>query len=68
MKKLVFTFVAALLSIGAFAQQGDAPGTMISSESGDISFSAAAGTITMSQLISIRDTEIPALWAAIGGD
>ena len=54
--------------IGAFAQQGDAPGTMISSESGDISFSAAAGTITMSQLISIRDTEIPALWAAIGGD
>lgn len=53
--------------IGAFAQQGAAPGTMISTESGDIKFTASAGMITLSQLINIRDTEIPALWAAIGG-
>lgn len=53
--------------IGAFAQQGAAPGTMISTESGDIKFTASAGMITLSQLINIRDTEIPSLWAAIGG-
>ena len=52
--------------IGAFAQQGEASGTAISTESGDITFSGSAGSITLSDLIRIRDTEIPNLWAAIG--
>ena len=52
--------------IGAFAQPGESPGTMISTEGGDITFSGAAGSITLSDLIRIRDTEIPNLWNAIG--
>ena len=47
--------------LGAFAQEGEAPGTSIASNGGDITFSAAAGSISVSQLIGIRDTEIPGL-------
>ena len=53
--------------LGTFAQEGEAPGTSISSEGGDITFSASAGSISVADLIRIRDTEIPALRAAIGG-
>lgn len=52
--------------IGAFAQSGETPGTSISTESGDITFSLPAGSITVSDLIKIRDVTIPALWEAIG--
>lgn len=53
--------------LGTFAQEGEAPGTSISSEGGNITFSVSAGSISVADLIRIRDTEIPALWAAIGG-
>lgn len=54
--------------IGTFAQQDALPGTMINTEGGDITFSGSAGSITLSDLIKIRDTDIPGLWAAIGDD
>lgn len=52
--------------LGTFAQEGEAPGTSISSVGGNITFSDSAGSISVADLIRIRDTEIPALWAAIG--
>ena len=52
--------------IGVFAQPGESPGTTFSTEGGDITFSGTAGSITLSDLIRIRDTEIPNLWNAIG--
>lgn len=54
--------------IGTFAQQGALPGTKISTAGGDITFSGSAGSITLSDLIKIRDKDIPDLRNAIGDD
>lgn len=52
--------------IGAFAQPGEAPGTLMASENGDIRFTGTAGSISLSEIISIRDVELPRLWEAVG--
>ena len=54
--------------VGTFAQQGALPGTTISTDGGDITFSGSAGSITLSDLIKIRDKDIPDLWDAIGDE
>ena len=54
--------------IGAFAQQDGVPRTSINTSKTDITFSVLAGSITVAEMIRIRDTEIPNLWAAIGDD
>ena len=51
--------------IGTYAQDGESSGAMMEARNGDITMTVEAGQITISDLIRIRDSEIPRLWEAI---
>lgn len=52
--------------MGTYTAEDESHKVTIRVENEDIRFSAANGIITLSEIIRIRDVEIPRLWSAIG--